>query len=224
MFPRQIIRYNTINKISTRNITFLNNGSRIRGIRRDPESYMKNPIGIKYKSIDNKLIQDKIRSVLKFDKYNINLSDDLILQCLTHKSFAHGKVPYNEKLFMLGSHFLKLRASIYSLNNGSNLTNNSINGLNFNNLGKFDNKNLISSTNITKLIKLARIDDICFWKMRDGKKDAKFNGEDRILQTTLNSLIGAIITVNGPQIAKLYVDDFLLNKNNELSLINIASK
>ncbi|SMN20445.1 similar to Saccharomyces cerevisiae YLR312W-A MRPL15 Mitochondrial ribosomal protein of the large subunit [Maudiozyma saulgeensis] len=224
MFPRSIIKQTSLSfkTISIRNITFLNNGSRICGIRRDPSSYMKNPNGLEYNSLNKNICQDKVRSILQFDKFNIKLSDEIILQCLTHKSFAHGKVPYNEKLYLLGAQFLKLRTSIHSLKNGNST--NLINGMNFTNLGNITNKSLNSKKNITKLIKIAGIDDIIFWKMRDPSGNAKINGEDRVIHTVLNSLIGAILTTNGTQIATQYVDDFLLNKNNELSLINIATE
>ncbi|CAB4253008.1 similar to Saccharomyces cerevisiae YLR312W-A MRPL15 Mitochondrial ribosomal protein of the large subunit [Maudiozyma barnettii] len=224
MFPRFIARQSSLSfrSVPSRSIAFLNNGSRIRGLKRDPASYMKNPNGLEYNSINKIICQDKVRSILEFDKYNIQLSDEIILQCLTHKSFAHGKVPYNEKLYLLGAQFLKLRTSIHSLKNGN--SSNPINGMHFTNLGEMSNKTLSSKQNITNLIKNAGIDDIIFWKMRDPTGTSKLNGEDRVIHTVLNSLIGAILTTNGSQTATKYVDDFLLNKDNKLSLINSATQ
>lgn len=208
------------NLVSMRTITFLNKGSRIRGIKRDPESYMKNPTGLEYNSFKKETYQDKIRNSLQFDKFNIQLSDEVILQCLTHKSFAHGHVPYNEKLHLLGSQYLKLRSSLYSLQNGNEQ--NSINGFDFNNLGDLKNKTLTSKESLTEVTKKAGIDNLVFWKMRDVSQSSMYNGESKVLSTVLNSIVGAILTMNGSEIAAKYVDDFLLNKNNELSLLNVT--
>lgn len=104
---------------SVRTVIYLHKGPRINGLRRDPESYLRNPSGVLFTEVNAKECQDKVRSILQLPKYGINLSNELILQCLTHKSFAHGSKPYNEKLNLLGAQFLKLQTCIHSLKNGS---------------------------------------------------------------------------------------------------------
>ena len=217
MFPRLVARQM---RTGTRSITILNNGARIRGAKRDPASYMKNASGLQYTEVSSPECQDKIRSAFKLDEYGVQLPDSLILQCLTHKSFAHGSVPYNEKLQLLGTQFLKLRAALFSMREGTSSPKGGINGLDFAALGSARNKTAVSKKNIGKTAKRANIDDVVFWKMRDVERGGKYNGEDAVLSSVLGAIVGAILTTNGPEVAATYVDKFLLDKNSNLSLMN----
>ncbi|CCE65337.1 hypothetical protein TPHA_0K02040 [Tetrapisispora phaffii CBS 4417] len=212
-------------------ITYLHSGPRIRGIKRDPESYLKNPKGLSYNNIKSDEYQQTIRKALNLEKYDINMSDDLLLQCLTHKSFAHGSKPYNEKLSLLGSQFLKYQASIYSINqkdttkkDSTNIIENDINGLDFTNLGTSFSKLLISTAVLSKFVKEKKLNSLIFWKMRDNLKiDMKGSGEPLVCSTVLNALIGGMLSTNGIQKTKNFIEKELLNRENDISLIKLAN-
>nr|CAI6462004.1 ASB_HP1_G0027160.mRNA.1.CDS.1 [Saccharomyces cerevisiae] len=104
--------------------------------------------------------KDTVQKALHLDSFGIDLPEDVVLQCLTHKSFAHGSKPYNEKLNLLGSQFLKYQASIHSLRQNNVLSpvargkvQRPLNNLNFTNLGTQLSKFLISKDAIAEFIK-----------------------------------------------------------------------
>mgnify|MGYP003365035482 CR=1 FL=1 len=211
---------------SIRSVIYLHKGPRINGLRRDPESYLRNPSGVLFTEIQANECQDKVRSILQLPKYGINLSNELILQCLTHKSFAHGSKPYNEKLSLLGSQFLKLQTSIHSLRNDSP-TETRENGplsLQFSNLGTKIAKELTSKKTASAFIKSHNLSPFIFWKMKDPLKDGQINGETTIFASVLNAFIGAILSTNGSEKASKFIDGSLLDKGDLHSLTNIANE
>lgn len=216
---------------AARLITYLHSGTRVRGLKRDPESFLKNPKGLSYNSLNQEEYHAKVVQVLKLDECDIHLPNDVILQCLTHKSFAHGSKPYNEKLSLLGSQFLKYQASIHSLKQPKLLSpvahdkvQQPINGLNFTNLGTQLAKLLISKPVAANFIKEKNLDSLVFWKMKDPLKDSYHNGETAIYSTVLNAFVGGILATNGPLKATSFVQHVLLNDDAEVSLVRIASE
>lgn len=212
-------------------ITYLHSGNRVRGLKRDPESYLKNPKGLSYNSVNQSEYHDRVVQSLKLKECDIDLPKDVILQCLTHKSFAHGSKPYNEKLCLLGSQFLKYQASIHSLRQPELLSpvaegkiQQSINGLNFTNLGTHLSKLLISKPVTARFIKQRNLDTLIFWKMKDPLKDSHHNGETTIYSTVLNAFVGGILATNGPSKARTFVDKVLLDQESESSLVHIANE
>ena len=149
---------------SVRTVIYLHKGPRINGLRRDPESYLRNPSGVLFTEVNAKECQDKVRSILQLPKYGINLSNELILQCLTHKSFAHGSKPYNEKLNLLGAQFLKLQTCIHSLKNGSPAESceNGQLSLQFSNLGTKFAKELTSKNTACTFVKLHNLGPVSY--------------------------------------------------------------
>ncbi|CAI4046794.1 hypothetical protein SKDZ_12G3420 [Saccharomyces kudriavzevii ZP591] len=210
---------------SVRTVIYLHKGPRINGLRRDPESYLKNPSGILFTEVQANEYQDEVRSILQLPKYGINLSNELILQCLTHKSFAHGSKPYNEKLSLLGAQFLKLQTSIHSLKNDppTEARENGPFPLQFSNLGTKFAKELTSKNTACAFIKSHNLGPFIFWKMRDPLKDGHINGETTIFASVLNAFIGAILSTNGSEKASKFIDGNLLDKGNLHSLVNIAN-
>lgn len=232
-----VVNKNTIERVlrsrsqTVRLITYLNPGSRIRGLKREPSSYLKNPKGLSYQNINEQEYYDKVRQSLQFDKSEIDLPNDVILQCLTHKSFAHGSKPYNEKLSLLGSQYLKYQASIHSVRQhellspvSQNKVQQAINGLNFTNLGTQLSKLLISKSAMSAFVRAKNLDTLVFWKMKDPLKDSYHNGETTIYSTVLSALVGAILVTNGPEKANRFVSGILLNNDKEDSLVKIASE
>lgn len=216
---------------SVRLFAYLHSGSRVRGLKRDPASYLKSPKGLSYTELKPADYQDKVKDILQFDKYGIDLPNGIILQCLTHKSFAHGSKPYNEKLGLLGSQFLKYQASIHSLKQHTLLSpiaegklQQNINGLNFTNLGTQLAKLLISKPATASFIKAKNLDSLIFWKMKDPLKDTYHNGETTIYSSVLNAIVGGILMINGPEKTVKFIHDFLLNTERDVSLVKIANE
>lgn len=212
-------------------ITYLHSGDRVRGLKRDPDYYLKNPRGLLYNSVRNSEVQDKVIESLRLKECDIDLPNDVILQCLTHKSFAHGSKPYNEKLSLLGSQFLKYQAAVHSLRQPDLLSpvadgkiQRPINGLNFTNLGTQVSKLLITKPVTARFIKEKELDSLIFWKMKDPLKDSHHNGETTIYSTVLNAFVGGILATNGPAKAVKFVEKVLLDKESKSSLVNIANE
>lgn len=216
---------------AVRLITYLHSGARVRGLKRDPESYLKNPKGISYNALKQSEYHDKVIQILRLKELGINLPNNVLLQCLTHKSFAHGSKPYNEKLSLLGAQFLKYQASIHSLNQSDVLSpvavgkvQQSINGFNFTNLGTQLSKLLISRPVTARFIKDKKLDSLIFWKMKDPLKDSHHSGETTIYSTVLNAFVGGILATNGPIKTVEFVKKVLLNSESDVSLVNIANE
>ncbi|QLG73483.1 hypothetical protein HG535_0E05670 [Zygotorulaspora mrakii] len=214
-----------------RTITYLVPGSRVRGLKREPSSYLKSPKGLSYQEIKVSEYHDRVRKSLQFDENEIDLPNEILLQCLTHKSFAHGSKPYNEKLGLLGSHFLKYQASIHSIKQpqllslvAPNKLQQAVNGLNFANLGTQVSKFLISKPAMAAFVKAKNIDSLVFWKMKDPLKDSHHNGETTIFSSVLNALVGAILLTNGPEKANRFVSNCLLGVDKDISLVKIANE
>ncbi|CCD26212.1 mitochondrial 54S ribosomal protein mL57 NDAI_0H00380 [Naumovozyma dairenensis CBS 421] len=196
-------------KYQTRNIiTYLHSGSRIQGLKRDPKTYLVNPHGLSYTEVDGKAnatdskFFNDINKKLNLENLNISIPNNILLQCLTHKSFAHGTKPYNEKLNLLGSQFLKFRASVFSIRS------NTEQNINLRALGTPFNRSLVSKDTLSTYIKSIGLEKYIFWKKRDSnsiipidtdQQIDTFNGEATVLSTILNSIIGAILITNGEQ-------------------------
>ncbi|CAR30387.1 mitochondrial 54S ribosomal protein mL57 [Lachancea thermotolerans CBS 6340] len=212
-----------------RNITYLHSGSRVRGLKRDPSEYLRLQNGLMYNEVKPENYQENVRKQLNLAKHNISLSDDIILQCLTHKSFAHGSKPYNEKLAALGMQFLKYHTSVHSLRSAKPLSpvaegknQKSINGLNFTNLGTQLSKLLIAKKTTAQVIRSRHLDSLIFWKKRDPLKNESFNGETTVYSGVLSALVGGILVTNGPQKTSQFIEKELLDPKKEASLVQIA--
>lgn len=205
----------------SRSITYLHTGGRIRGLKRDPADFLTNPKGLLYTSLTQSTYQDKIRSILNLQKYDIKLSNDLILQSFTFKSFAHGQKPYNEKLSILGYQFLKFYTSIYSIQNTSNNNNDFVG---FNSLGKNASKALCGKNTISQFIQSKNLHNFIFWKMRNPLLSLKYNGADIVFNSVLNAILGSILLSNGQKKAIDFINGELLNNNNDISLISIINQ
>ncbi|SCU83435.1 LAME_0C05182g1_1 [Lachancea meyersii CBS 8951] len=215
---------------SRRSVTYLHSGNRVRGLKRDPSEYLRLPSGLLYTEVEPSKYHETVRSQLNLQSHGITLSDDVILQCLTHKSFAHGGKPYNEKLALVGAQYLKFLASVFSLKLPVPLspvaaqnTQKPINGLNFTNLGSQGSKLLISKKTTAEVIKKRQLDSFVFWKKRDPIQSAAYNGETAIYASVLNALVGGILLTNGPEKASQYIQSELLDSSKDASLVCVAS-
>lgn len=202
----------------SRSISYLHIGKRVVGLKRDPQTFMVSPSGIKYTDFKNDTkFTDQVRKTLQFDKYQLHLTDKIILQCFTHKSFAHGFVPYNEKLSLLGVQYLKLLSSIKSITNAKGIS--PINTYNFDKLGSIEAKNELNDSVIYNWLQNMKLTELIFWKKKSDVGNSRFNGEPKIMSTVLHSLIGALVLTNGEPKTCKYVNDFLLNKESRSPLL-----
>lgn len=231
------INYGT--KFGVRSVTYLHTGARVRGLKRDPSESLKNPYGLHF----NSLLKDghvaTVRKALNLEKYGADLPDELLAQCLTHKSFAQGIKPYNQKLSIIGGHFIKFQACLYSVNQpvsdsqlqkvGAEFITSPeaagimVNGLNFGMLGKGESKMLISKQTMAEFIQRRGVDKLVFWNKRDLEKNHIYNGEFTVLQTVLNAVVGGIYLLKGQEKAAEYVTHELFNTNDN-SLTKISEQ
>ncbi|CDO93327.1 unnamed protein product [Kluyveromyces dobzhanskii CBS 2104] len=209
-------------KFGVRNGSYLHVGTRVRGLKRDPAESLRNPHGLHYDSLSKDGHLSTAKKGLNLGKYGIDLPDHIITQCLTHKSFAQGIKPYNQKLSVIGGHFVKYQACLHSmelpvsqkqlLEVGQSEATMSpeaagllVNGLNFGMLGKGSSKMLISKQSSAEFILRRNLEKLVFWNKRDMQKSHKYNGEYTVLQTVLNSVVGSIYLLQGQEKATEYV-------------------
>ncbi|KAH3675723.1 hypothetical protein WICMUC_002515 [Wickerhamomyces mucosus] len=199
----------TIRITSYRNIGYLHRGERIRGLIRDESEYLLNPNGLKY-NLESILPLKQYLSTLLENKSQIN--DELLLQISTHKSFAHGSKPFNEKLAIYGGHFLKYKTSLFAIQTGG-----------IDSLGSKTSKDLISRKVLAEFIRKNELNQGIYWKKRDQLlTDSSINGEDSVFATVLEALIGGLLLNKGKLITEKFINERLLNETDPNSLINIA--
>ncbi|CCH59821.1 hypothetical protein TBLA_0B10040 [Henningerozyma blattae CBS 6284] len=208
--------------ISTRSLTYLHAGKRINGLKRDPSSFLINPHNLVYTDLNDDNYYNKIKESLNLEAYNIGLTNDLLLQIFTHKSFAHGQKAYNEKFQLLGTHFLKYYTSVYTVTQVSN--DQDQNQLKFNRLGSLRSKLLIDKTVLSKFIELRKLNEFIFWKLRNPLKDLSYNGSDKVYSSVITALVGGILLTKGDKKAIEFINGEFLNDNsNESTLISIVN-
>lgn len=198
---------------------------------RNPEDYLTSSTGIKYDENNKDVLVKNLKEFLA--KHNIkNVSSDLLLQVLTHKSFAHGKKPYNEKLSVFGVHLLKEVSAIHLIKestvekNESDVTRTAtVEGLDFNVLGTNLCKNLLHKNVIAEFARanIPSIEKDVFWKKRNSLvSDPSQNGENLVLFDCVNSLIGAVNLVNGKAATNEFVVEAMLK--GDKSLVALSEK
>lgn len=172
----------------------------VRGLRKDPESYLTNPAGLKYPPSEGSL-----EPVRRFLGEEFNLKEPLLLQAVTHKSFAHGKKPYNEKLAIMGNHLLRLETSRAVVDESFDVHSNAL--------------ELPASSFITsKVCQLAAFQNAIFWKPASETR----SGERTVYSKTINALIGAVMVEHGLPKAQEFIKQRLLN--GQYSVFDLSEK
>lgn len=203
---------NVMRPFGQRSIGYLHKGSRVRGLVRDESEYLKNPKGLKYE-----LNESNVKSLKEFLGEEYKLPNELILQILTHKSFAHGLKPFNEKLSVYGLHFLKYKTTLFTIGESNEVEK----------LGTEASKSLNSTLVLAEFLRSQKsnIIDSIFWKKRDPLlTNPKQNGENSIYATTTNAIVGGILLHYGKLKANKFVDEVLLKENDENSLVGISKR
>ncbi|ANB13806.1 mitochondrial 54S ribosomal protein YmL15 [Sugiyamaella lignohabitans] len=194
---------------------------RARGLKKNEEEYLT-VNGVTYPGNE-----DTLKDAKTFLGEEYSLPDPVILQTITHKSFAHGKKPYNEKLAILGKEFLRLQASHYAVSQ-TNDNPHAINKHNFD-ISPQPIEVLSSSVALHEVCKKTGIHKNIFWKKRISENtstgqelDAKFTGEQSVFARSIHALIGAILLRHGEPKARKFISEKLLS--GPYSLISVSEK
>ncbi|OUM53614.1 hypothetical protein BVG19_g2915 [[Candida] boidinii] len=193
-----------IQQVNAKRTVVLASGQRVRGAIRNPDDILISK-GYKYGENEEnlKIIKNYLKSKLN-DKYE--LPDNLLLQILTHKSFAHGSKPYNEKLSFIGKELLKFNISKYIINLESDYDF-AINKKNFEGLGSFSHKMTSSDKLLFNYIKSNNLNEIFFCKTAKNQKEDQ---PSTIYSTIITSLIGAIASKSGKSAAEEFIQTEIL--------------
>lgn len=162
VLPAALLNSNKTTPIFRRSLVYVKSAtgsskSKTAGIKKNPEDYLS-VNGVLYPGT-----ADTLKSTKEFLGSEYLLPDELILQVLTHKSFAHGLKPYNENLAIIGRHFLRLQTFIHATSQKSENPS-ALNGVNFDvSLSKI--ANLLSATPVTSQVcRSTGLDKNIFWK------------------------------------------------------------
>lgn len=143
------------------------------------------------------------------DKYAI--SDDLALQVLTHKSFANGIKPYNEKLSTMGLKLLNLYLAKFVLS-GQSQNDLAINGINLDVMGLPMAKELGGRTLVGLCAKQTGLTSAMFWKSYNPQLSFEKSGELKVSAQMMYAMVGAVTFVHGKEKAEQFVLERLLDK------------
>ncbi|KAA8912445.1 ribonuclease-III-like-domain-containing protein, partial [Sphaerosporella brunnea] len=171
---------------------------------------------------------------LKLFGKDMRLTEEAKWQAVTHKSFDHGRQPYNAKLRFLGKKLLELHASFHLLERplkGSGLKDKegkpqkyfSLEGAQYQSPEPFlhdDYKNLenVSSTRIEGYISTARLlplakevelHKVMRWKPAQ-INDLDRSGQDVVAMECLYAIVGAVALQKGGKIAGEFIDERVL--------------
>ncbi|KAF9359612.1 hypothetical protein BGX26_011948 [Mortierella sp. AD094] len=131
----------------------------------------------------------KVNAVYK--RLGVELSDpSLMTQAITHKSFAHGSVPTNEKLGYLGRTFLELH-----------ITEQKWDKVNSNKTLRATVSHALSSDKLTKVGRSLGVDEVMRWKSPSSTPGSK-TGEDTVLAHTVEAIVGAVYHDKGSKAAR----------------------
>ncbi|AGO11752.1 AaceriADL023Wp [[Ashbya] aceris (nom. inval.)] len=210
---------------SVRHASYIVNGIKVRGLK-NPDADLKNPAGLHYNEVDPSTHHAKFKLAFNLDKYGLQIPDDVLLQCLTHKSFANSAKPYNEKLSLLGGQLLKWYASVVAAQQpaAAGVLQKPVNGLNVANLGRQPYTLWVDSKVISEHMRIRDVDDLIFWNKRDSGATEKFNGLPKVRTTVLQALIGSSLTFNGEEKTAKFVLEELMDSNDTNSLPSIARR
>lgn len=184
-----------------------------RGLKKDESSYMLSPEGIPYPGPSD--MRRPVHDILG-EKWA--LPEELLVQSLTHKSFAHAKCPYNEKLAILGQQLLRMEASravadYYPQDTMSE--NYLLNGKNFD----VDQRavELLSSTpTLSALCRQAGLNGAIFWK------PARPGDAPTVQAKVVCALVGAVLTRHGLESASAFIHEKLFQ--GPLSVFKVADQ
>ncbi|KAI8600580.1 ribonuclease-III-like-domain-containing protein [Dissophora ornata] len=153
------------------------------GINYEARAYMSNNTSTSQ--------EDSAKVSAVYKRFGVDLSDSsLMTQAITHKSFAHGSVPTNEKLGHLGRTFLELH-----------VTEQKWDKVNSNKTLRSSVAHSIATDKLAKVARSMGVDEIMRWKSPSSTPGAK-TGEDTVLANTMEAIVGAVYHDKGSKAAR----------------------
>lgn len=189
---------------------YLHTGKRVAGLRRDPEEVFVTAGGVKYGASDANL--QHIKGFLA-DKYAID--DDLALQVLTHKSFANGIKPHNEKLSAMGAKALNWYAAKYVIDKPT-ASEMAVNGKNLDSLGSPIAKELAGRMALGVFAKINNLNAVMFWTSYNHDLSFENSGDMKVSAQMVYALVGAVTYIHGKQAAEEFIRTKLLGASPSL--------
>lgn len=181
----------------------------VRGLKKDPEQYLTSPQGTRYPGTAETL-EPARRFMGEFA-----LPENLLLQCLVHKSFAHGSVPYNEKLAILGQQLFRFEASRSAVEAPDAAPGRAaVNNLNFN--ISHNAIEILSSTPVVSAVcDKAGLVNAMFYKPANDKTSPTVKAK------VIHALVGAVLLEKGALEATRFMNTRLLQ--GEYNVFSIAN-
>ncbi|CAH6722628.1 54S ribosomal protein L15, mitochondrial [[Candida] jaroonii] len=206
---KQFIPRNLL-KSFQRNI-YLHRGSRISGLKKHPEEVFTNYKGIKYEDIDSNT--QYINEFLT-DKFKID--NKLALQVITHKSFANGIKPHNEKLVAMGSRVLNLFL-VKHVTSQQTTNELAINNQNLDILGQPFSRELSGRLSLGIFAKVEKLNTIMFWNTYEHGLSFENSGELKVSANLVYALIGAINFTHGKTVAEEFIKEKVLPQVEDIT-------
>lgn len=190
---------------------YLHTGPRVAGLRRDPKEALKTHNELEYGS------SEAVSKVKQF-MANYSIPEDLALQALTHKSFANGIKPYNEKLVAMGLRVLNLFLAKHVIEQETS-NENAINGKNLDVLGTPMAKELGGKMSLGLFARQHKLNESMFWKLHNHDLTFEKSGEMKVSAHMMYALVGAVAFVHGKRRAEEFVLEKLLKGDNSLEVL-----
>ncbi|KAL7271583.1 hypothetical protein RUND412_005642 [Rhizina undulata] len=166
----------------------------------------------------------------------VGLKDEVKWQAVTHKSFDHGRQPFNEKLSFLGKRIVYFHASVQLLNGSKTapastptaaaeykslegvpyLTPEPFTHENYRSLDSITNQNvkaLVDSANLEQFTRLVGIQGVMRWQPAN-ERELWRSGLDKIAIECLFAIVGAVALQKGGDVAGRLVTDRIFKKSD----------
>lgn len=196
--------------IAIRRNIYLHTKKRVAGLKRDPEEVFRTSTGHGYgKSEEN------LKHIKAFLDSKYQLSDDLVLQVITHKSFGNGIKPYNEKLSAMGSKLLTLYCAKL-VTESKSMNPNAVNEKNLDCLGSPIAREICGRLALGFFAKEKGLNSVMFWKSYNHQLSFELSGEMKVSAQMMFALIGAVNFVYGKKAAEEFIKDKLFNASNSI--------
>ncbi|KAF9929870.1 hypothetical protein FBU30_001119 [Linnemannia zychae] len=134
----------------------------------------------------------KVSAIYK--RLGFDLSDpSLMTQSITHKSYAHGSLPTNERLGYIGRTFLQMHLAEQKWDKVKS-----------NRTLRASVAHVMTAEKLAKIARSMGVNEVLRWKAASSSANAKV-GEDTVLAHTLEAMLGAVYHDKGSKAAKEFV-------------------
>lgn len=183
------------------------------GIRRNPEDVLKTHAGALYGATAANLAP-----VTSFLDTQYAIPQDLALQVLTHKLFANGIKPYNEKLSVMGAKLMSLVLAKH-VTDPPSASAMAVLGKNLDALGTPMARELGGRMLLGVFAQRHNLNKVMFWKLYNHSLSFERSGELKVSAQMMYALIGAVAFTHGKAKAEQFVREKLLTGENSVEAI-----